>query len=269
MGAFIAHNKETLVLWIGAICTLGLYSVLYKENKVFRIFEHIFLGLATGYMIATQWNDTIKPKWWTPFRHEGQWILVFALCAGALYYLIYSKHLNWLARVVIGLFLGQSAGMQFQAFTNDVWPQIYGSFKPVLPHGAIQPNAVNHLKEAIPAVGPADAINNLIFMFILLCVMSYFFFSFEQKHAITRQPAKWGRWLMMFTFGAIFGQTIMARLALLIDRMSFMLNEFGPKLAGPKYGPAASFVLMMVLAGIVLFLSLRQNPDAEAGAAEQ
>ena len=261
MGAFLAQHKEALVLWVGAICTLGLYSVLYKENKVFRIFEHIFLGLATGYMLATQWNDTIKPKWWTPFRHEGHWILVFALCVGALYYLIYSKHLSWLARVVIGLFLGQSAGMQFRAFTNDVWPQIYQSFKPILPHAAIQPSASNHLKAAIPAVAPVDAINNLIFVFILLCVMSYFFFSFEQKHAITREPARWGRWLMMFTFGAIFGQTIMARLALLIDRMNFMLNEFGPMLAGQENGPRASFMIMMGLAAFVLFLTLRKKPE--------
>jgi hypothetical protein len=223
----------------------------------------MFLGLATGYMIATQWNDTIKPKWWTPFHKEGQWFLVFALCIGALYYLIYSKHLNWMARVVIGLFLGQSAGMQFQAFTNDVWPQIYKSFKPVLPHPAIQPDAANHLNAAIPAVAPVDALNNLIFMFILLCVMSYFFFSFEQKHALTKHPAKWGRWLMMFTFGAIFGQTIMARLALLIDRMDFLLNEFGPQLAGPVLGPPVAFCLLMGLTGIVLFLSLRKSGDAE------
>ena len=35
---------------------------------------------------------------------------------------------------------------------------------------------------AIKALSVPDAINNVLFMVILLCVLSYFFFSFEQKH---------------------------------------------------------------------------------------
>ena len=62
VSTWLGAHTHALVLYVGAICTLGLYSVLYKENKIFRFFEHLFLGLATGYMIAINWNDMLLPK---------------------------------------------------------------------------------------------------------------------------------------------------------------------------------------------------------------
>ncbi len=254
ISVWLTAHTHALVLWIGAICTLGLYSVLYKENKVFQLFEHLFLGLATGYMVETTWTNVLLPKWWTPFHTKGEWWWAVALLIGCLFYFIYSKKYNWMARLVIGLLLGVGAGQQFQAFVNDAWPQIFKSFKPMLAHGAI--GAANG-NNSIPAVSWPDAINNLIFMAILLCVMSYFFFSFEQKNVVLKHSAKTGRFLMMFTFGAIFGQTIMARLALLIDRMDFLMNDFGgDQLGGAVVGPYVMFAILVVLTGVVLYLAL-------------
>ena len=33
-------------LTLGVVATIGLYSVLYRENKFYRFWEHVFLGLA-------------------------------------------------------------------------------------------------------------------------------------------------------------------------------------------------------------------------------
>ena len=62
--------------------------------------------------------------------------------------------------------------------------------------------------------------------------------------------------------GAIFGATIMARLALLIDRMDFLINDFGSYIGGP----AVAFTLLILLTLLVLFLSWRRrklHPEAE------
>lgn len=247
---WLSAHLPTLLVWIGAICTLGLYSVLYRENRLYRLFEHIFLGLATGYLVAQTWTDVLLPKWWVPMWDKGQWVYIFALVAGLFYYFIYSRRHNWLARLMIGFFLGVASGRTFQAFVNDTWPQIPTSFKPVVPHPALR-DATG--KVVAKAVTWPDAINNILFLVIILCVMSYFFFSFEQKNAVLRRSAQWGRWLLMFAFGAIFGQTIMARLALLIDRVDYLLNDFGPAIGGP----VVMFAVLMVLAALVLFLALR------------
>lgn len=256
---WLSANMSHLLVWIGAICTFGLYSVLYRENRVYRFFEHIFLGLATGYLIATTWNEVLLPKWWVPMRVQGQWPLIFTLVIGLLYYCIYSQKHNWLARLVIGFFLGLASGQSFQAFANDTWPQIPTSFKPLIAHPAIMgPGG----KPLAPPVTWPDAINNLIFMVILLCVMSYFFFSFEQKHAFLRGSARWGRWLLMFSFGATFGATIMARLALLIDRMDYLLNDFGTTVS-PKYGKGVVYAVLLALTALVLYLVTQHRPDEQ------
>ena len=258
---WITEHKDQISLWIGAICTLGFYTVLYKENRIYRLFEHIFLGLATGYLIVTSWNDTLLPKWWIPFWDKGEWWWILPLIAGMLYYFIYSRKYNWMARLVIGFFLGVGSGQAFQGFVNDLWPQISTSFKPLIAHAAI-PKSPGHA--AIKAVTWPMAINNLIFMVTLLCVMSYFFFSFEQKHPVLKGSAKMGRWLMMFTFGAIFGSTIMARLALLIDRMDYLLNDFGSLVGGRP----VMFLILMALTVLLLVLVSRQNRQ-QAAEAEQ
>lgn len=266
MSVWIAEHKQLLILWVGALCTLGLYTVLYKENKIYRLFEHIFLGLATGYTLAITWTDILLPKWWEPMWNGGKWGYIFLLTIGLCYYFIYSKKNSWIARLVIGFFLGVGAGQQFQSFVGETWPQIVKNFRPVLPHDAIAKTA-DH--PAIKAVSWPMALNNLIFLIVLLCVMSYFFFSFEQKHPVLKGSAKLGRWLMMFSFGAIFGSTIMARLALLIDRMDSLMNDFGGQVFGPRVGPGLIFGVLMALCALVLVLVYRDKQKPGEGSTEE
>jgi hypothetical protein len=256
---WLTHNLHTLTLCIGAACTLGLYSVLYKENRLYRLFEHLFLGLATGFMVANIWTDVVRPKWWVPMWDQGQWWLIFALVAGLFYYFIYSPKHSWLARLIIGFFMGVASGQAFQVFVNDTWPQIHGSFKPLIPHGAIKAQA--H-EAAIPALTFTDALNNLIFVVVLACVMSYFFFSIEQKNPVVRGSARLGRWLMMFAFGAIFGATVMARMALLIDRMYFLFFEFGGLLGAQPGKPSVlMFAILLGLIALLLVLTARSKRE--------
>ena len=265
---WLTSHLHILMLWAGALSTLGLYSVLYKENQIYRIFEHIFLGLATGYLIAQTWTDVLLPKWWERMWNNGEWWFIFCLSFGLLYYFIYSKRNSWIARLIIGFFLGVTSGQAFQAYVNDYWPQIPGSFKPIIPHGAYTAQvAIDGVVTPTPvaALTWPDAINNVIFMVIVVCVLSYFFFSFEQKNPVIKTSAKLGRWMMMFTFGAIFGATIMARLALLIDRMDFLINDFGPAVGGAAHGGLYLFIILMLLTTLVLYLALRPkaNPDEQ------
>lgn len=257
MSQWIIANTASIVIWVGALCTLGLYTILYKENKIYRLFEHIYLGLAMGFLIAQTWTKVLLPKWWVPMWDKGEWWLIFALFAGLFYYFIFIPKFNWLARMMIGFFLGVTAGRAFQVFANDTWPQIVSSFRPIFP------------KLSGTALSPAQvqaeiitSINNLIFLIILITVMTYFFFSIEQKNPALKRSARIGRYMLMFTFGAIFGSTMMARLSLLIDRMDMIMNTFGNEIGGP----GVAFGILMALAALVLFLTYRDSKrEKESG----
>ena len=48
----------------GVIVTVGLFSVLYKENKFYRFCEHLFLGLAAGWAAVAIWTESLRSTWY-------------------------------------------------------------------------------------------------------------------------------------------------------------------------------------------------------------
>ena len=214
-------STETIVIWVAALATLGVYTILYKENPVSRLLEHIFIGLSAGYLIATTWTQNLASKWWVPMVAQRHWYWIFAPIIGLLFYFIYSRRYTWLARLVMGFFFGTSSGLFFREFFPLYWPQVYGSFKPLRPTVATA---------GAPAVGWSDTIlHHWVFVVILLTVMSYFFFSVSHEgkggRALARS-AVLGRWFLMIAFGAMFGNTVMARVSLFIGRVQFLLHDW-------------------------------------------
>ena len=206
-------------IWIGAIGTLALFSLIYRENRIYRIFEHIFVGLAAGFLIKITWSEVLYPQWWRPMTVEGQWPWVFVLFLGLLYYTIYFKKYSWMSRLSIGILFGLVAGQIFKATANDYVPQIQKTFKPLYVTQDMIPKG-----SGLTTWGMA--LTNLLFVVIVLTVMVYFFFSFEQKNKTVVKTARVGRLMLMVAFGAIFGSTVMARMALLIDRVWFLMHNW-------------------------------------------
>lgn len=197
----------TLGLWLAVGATLGIYSILYKENPVYRLVEHMYIGAAAGYYSYIGWAQTLKPLWWDRIT-AGQWPWIFALIGGSMFYFIYSQKHVWISRIIFGGLLGLVAGAAFKGFAGLNVARIEASFKPLW------------------GVPTSTIVSNVLSMVILLTVMMYFFFSFEHKTRAHRAPATLGRWFLMFAFGAMFGSTVMARMSLLIGRVYFLLSDW-------------------------------------------
>lgn len=200
---------DTIVVWLAALSTLAIFSILYRENAVYRFFEHVFIGLATGYGLYRLWNDVLLPNWWTPMVVEGRWAWIFALVVGSMFYTIYTPRYAWMSRLLMTTLMGMAAGIAFKGFATLYVPQLVASFRPV-----------------VQAAPPYILFNNLLIVLTIITVMTYFFFSFEHKNRVVRGSATLGRWLLMIAFGAIFGSTVMARMALLTYRIWFLLHEW-------------------------------------------
>ena len=238
--------NESYVFWrlfFGVLATIGLYSVLYRENKLYRFFEHMFLGLAGGYTLYALWSDTLYPHWWskmtgnmaeeTAAASNGYWMYILLLPIGLMGYFVFNKKYNWMSRVPIGIILGLFATEQFQVFSNRYLAQLDDSFKPLIPTDLstfTRPPTPGLTQEQIANLSAqtfaSEAFSNIIYVFTLVCVLSYFLFSFEIKGKVMRTMTTSGRWLLMIGFGAIFGSTVMMRFTLLIDRMYFVFIEF-------------------------------------------
>jgi len=220
----------------GVIVTVGLFSVLYKENKFYRFCEHLFLGLAAGWALVAIWTETLSSTWYDKMMgtvdggkatDPGLWIYAILLPIGLMSYTVFSKKHNWMSRIPLGVILGIWSGQQIQAYFDTYGPQVRAGMKPIfpstneflVPSGGMPEVVANN-------VYVSQAISNFLFMFTLVSVLSYFLFSFDVKNKGLLMVNKIGRYLLMIGFGAIFGTTVMMRFTLVIDRMYFIWMEF-------------------------------------------
>lgn len=132
-----------LKLIVGAIATIGLYSVLYRENKFYRLVEHIYIGLAVGFAIVALWTETLESSWWNVMVGRaatdgqpgtpGYYLFALLLPIGLMGYLVFSRKHNWMSRIPIGIILGFWGGQQLQVWWQNTSPQIQAAMRPVLP----------------------------------------------------------------------------------------------------------------------------------------
>ena len=236
-----SFNFEWWQIFFGGICTFAIFSFLYKENSIYRFFEHFYIGIATSYGIIETIKNFLWPKVLSKLFGANKvvfpdgtlaesyevsnllWLLPISF--GLLYYALLTKRHKWLAQLVIGCQLGYAAGLSFKGIFIELMPQIYDSFKPLY----------------VPTSGN-QTLANIVFITTLLTSLSYFFFTFKRTDVRSGQASvisntlTWcsglGRWLMMGCFGAFFGSTIMARMALLIERLEFLIKTWVPAVFG-------------------------------------
>jgi len=213
---------ERFGVGIGAICTLAVYSFLYRENPIYRFMEHILVGLSVGYMTAVVWTETMTPNWLDRLvGADGRvpnllWIL--PVFPGLLWYFQLSRRHVWLSRLIIMFFMGTGSGLAFRgqfSYLFDERGQVIQSFKPILTTsgGGIHFTWLNF--------------SGLVFIVVVLCVLSYFFFSFRHERSkALRLSSRLGRYFLMVCFGTIFGTTVQGRMSLFIDRLVYLYHDW-------------------------------------------
>lgn len=242
-------NSTAIALWAGALCTFAIYSVLYKENKFYRLFEHIFIGLYGGYAVYITWSEILYPKWWKPMTEQGHWWWAFAAIVGSMFYFMYSRKHAWISRIIFGMFMGFAAGGIFREFYEGYFPQIGSSMKPL-------------------TGGYSNVLSVLVFYVILLAAMSYFFFSFEHKHPMIKGSAAAGRWFLMIGFGAMFGATVMGRMTLFIGRLNFVINKWIPEVKAEAHTASFWFIMpavLILIAAAIAYFTVRSRPKSAEG----
>jgi hypothetical protein len=222
-GALTPGQFGLITLWVGAICTIGIYTLLYRENPVYRVFEYLFLGVGAAYGFLRLYQDNLMIMWWAPLK-AGEWWWMVPFLLGLLYFTIYFDKFAWMARMLIGTLMGVAAGYAFQQVVITYLPQVTNSFQPLTP-GAV---TAWSKAQGIVLTEPAwhVALNNVVFFVTLIAVMTYFFFSFEHKNKGVAGTAKLGRWLLMVSFGTMFGSTITARVALAVSRIMYLVIDW-------------------------------------------
>ena len=199
----------------GVFATIFIYSFLWKENPLSRAVEHLFVGLAAVFTLAFMYDAALSQAvWGTERLAEGYYIWLIPLLLSLMYFFFFTKKYFFLYRYPVSIVAGIMAGMMIC--------------------GMIQSNFIVQIRStaALPLIGEVDGVgvwegwppqglNSIIIIIGVITALSFFFFTWEHT-GVLGVSTKIGRYVLMATFGAAYGGTVMARMSLFIGRLTFL-----------------------------------------------
>lgn len=204
--------------WIAAGLTIAILSFLYRDNPFYKFAEHLFVGVSAGYWVIYIWAFDVKPMLIDEFfRQAGveKWILIIPALFGVMMIMRWFPGTAWISRWPISFTVGIAAGLALTAQVQGyIIPQIQATLFSLISIG----------RNASETLG--QSINNIVIFVGVVCALLFFYFSREHKGAL-KVGSKIGIVFLMIGFGASFGYTVMARISLLIGRITFLLQVFG------------------------------------------
>jgi len=217
---------KALGTWFAAFLTLAIISFLYDDNPFYRFAESLFVGVSAAYwMVIGVWTVLVPnlfgrlTPWLVSGLIEGledqspRYAYIIPLVLGILLLMRLSRKYGWISRWSLAFIVGTTAGLNFvQYFISDFMEQVRGSMVTLV---AFDGGAFSWL----------GTFSNLVLFLGVLCGLIYFFFSVEHKGAFG-VASRIGIWILMISFGASFGFTVMGRIALLVGRMEFLLYHW-------------------------------------------
>jgi len=187
---------------IGIIITLGALSFLFKENIVYRLVEHIYVGFAAGHSIISA-IVSLRDNTFIPMVTKQLWINIIPILLGLVLFLRFFKQTRFASRWAIAFLLGSTVGLGM----------------------AGAPLTINrNLQYSILAFTNLD---NIVLTIAVITAMIPFIFT-EKIIKAGGAPLRYintiGRIFIMVYLGGAFATTTMSRITVSAGRIQDVLN---------------------------------------------
>lgn len=188
-------------VWLAALATIFVYSYLLGDNPLFKFAEHFYIGIAAAHAVVLG-KQNIQEMAWKPLMN-GKWIMIIPLLMGLMLYTRFFKDWSSLSRIPIAFLVGLAAALSIR--------------------GALDASLI---KQVAATMVPVTDFNSFLFPIMVATTITYFFFTAGAKAKPIQFSAEIGRWVMMIAFGSAFGNTVMARMSLVIGRLQFLFGRW-------------------------------------------
>jgi len=216
-----------------AVLTLFVFSYLLGDNVLFRLAEHLFVGVSVGYAAVVAFHAVLAPKLLIPMAEalgEGDWQrfipLTLPLVLGLLLLTKPLKKISWLGSLSIAFLLGVGAALAISG-------ALLGTLLPLI-------DATADVQYSVSRYGPALGLfSGLVALVGTIGVLLHFYFSAGRegrlagfRRGLVRTWGGLGRWFIFIAFGVFLATTFMSRLSWLIGRIEFLLDSVRGLLGG-------------------------------------
>ncbi|MCL5037933.1 MAG: hypothetical protein M1269_12605 [Chloroflexi bacterium] len=213
-------------IWLAGFLTIAIFTFLYKDNPVYKFAEHLYVGVSAGYIMAIDYNNILKPNLFGNIAiaydstvNKGvfdlaAWSYLFAGVLGVMLILRVIPKVSWVSRWPLAFMVGLGAGLNI----------------PVTMDATILAQLNSTLCSVWLPNDPGTMVFNILLLIGVCTGLIYFYFSIEHKGIFIGGASRVGIAVLMISFGAAFGYTVMARISLLVGRFLFFRDEWWPTL---------------------------------------
>ncbi|MGH7165320.1 MAG: hypothetical protein ACREIS_07335 [Nitrospiraceae bacterium] len=246
---------ETLLgAWVATGLTLFIFTFLYKDNPLFKLAEHLYVGVSVGYTIVKTYDTVLVRLIYQPIAEQGEWSLLIPMGIGTLMLARYFPKVAWLSRLAFAFIVGVGSGLAIpRIISSFILKQVEDTVRPLL--YAVEGGGATF---TFDLMDPASNLNAVVLLIGVVSVLFYFFFSVEHTGP-GQAVARTGILFLMIAFGAAFGYTVMARMSLLIGRLADLIV-----FADPRYGRPSLWLLLITI-GLLILWATRQTERSPDG----
>ncbi len=229
---------DGFLVTLAAFLTLAIMSFLYKDNPYYKFAEHLFVGVSAAYAMCLGFWSTIVgnliprlssgiSEFFKVSYIEGDYNFIYfiPIIFGILLLMRLSPRGGWLSRWPLAFIVGTTAGLNFVRYLrSDFINQVSSTIVPLM----IDWQGFGHFFSNLNFSATGQLVmmfSNLVIFIGVTCGIIYFYFSKEHTGWFGR-ASKIGIWILMITFGASFGYTVMGRISLLVGRITFLFRDW-------------------------------------------
>ncbi|MDQ2933660.1 MAG: hypothetical protein M3R49_01540 [Chloroflexota bacterium] len=206
-GLFAADPAGAAGTWVAALVTVVVFGRLLGERRIFAMAQYLLAGLATGYLMVLAVREVLVPRLFDPLLNEAS-----------------ARPALWLAVPLVVAMAG--AGYLPRRLGGVPVAMLIGGIAAFALGGAVVGTVLPQLAAGIVAPGEtATVVNGLIALLISALVLVSFLHGAPRRRVAVGAAAA-GRWLLIGGLGAWLGYLLVSRLALLVDRIGFLLFDW-------------------------------------------
>jgi len=217
--------------WVAVILTLFVFSYLLGDNVLYRLAEHIFVGVAVGYAVVVAFHQVFLPKLLVPMLDAlsapdgpdmGLLLLTLVPLVLGLFFLTKASRrargLSWLGSFSLAWLLGVGGALAIGgALTGTLLPQV---------------DATADVARYVDRYGPGLGLfSGIVVLAGTIGVLLHFYYGTSQEGRLVkvREWLVWvwgglGRWFVLVAFAALLATLFLSRLSLLTDQIQFLLD---------------------------------------------